>query len=164
MKYYGETGPWIIIFFLDVFTKRHQRKETSVFLFCSPVPLLSTTPSPPPPHQFACVNGFMQRTRAKNCIVFCIAYAPFNIFNDEGEDLRASFPVKDFSLWVSKAAATQPDGRAAADGHGQGDEDEEKEAGDGQASRSAIQKLQRILEIEEMRQFSERLDRLITSG
>jgi hypothetical protein len=71
--------------------------------------------------------------------------------------------VKDFSLWVSKAAASQPDGRAASDGHDQ-DEDEEKEAGDGQASRSAIQKLQRILEIEEMRQFSERLDRLITSG
>ena len=74
-----------------------------------------------------------------------------------------SFPVKDFSLWVSKAAASQPDGRAAADDHGRG-QDEEKEAGDGQASRSAIQKLQRILEIEEMRQFSERLDKLITSG
>ncbi len=78
-----------------------------------------------------------------------------------------TFPVKDFSLWVSKAAASQPDGRAAAGGHGRGqDEEREKEgeAGDGQASRSAIQKLQRILEIEEMRQFSERLDRLITSG
>jgi hypothetical protein len=79
------------------------------------------------------------------------------------------FSVKDFSAWISQAAKN---GDTVADATGGGsaskeaatnerDGDREKNS-DEQSSGSSIKKLQRILEIEEMRQFSERLDRVMT--
>ena len=78
--------------------------------------------------------------------------------------------MKDFSAWIALAAKQASGGQtAAADGHdGQAANDQaadQTEEGrlEVQSSGSSIKKLQRILEIEEMRQFSEQLDRVMTA-
>ena len=78
--------------------------------------------------------------------------------------------MKDFSAWIALAAKQASGGQtAAADGHdGQAANDQaadqtEEGRREVQSSGSSIKKLQRILEIEEMRQFSEQLDRVMTA-